>query len=291
VSRSLTDAPRMATHGTASVGAWRASLVQRWQALRGGAPRHAVFVHTEGVVAWPAGRAASGSDAAMPERFDSFEAWCGAHAGEAAQLHLSGRLVHNLLIEPSLGLRGPAATLAYARQQFTHYHGAAAQQWPLAVALAGGGSVVCALHSLELGQLRSSAQRHGVRLLGAAPVWAAGLSSLARREPEFTQPGRRALAVVEGTLVTWLASDGGRIVALQQRRLDTPHLDELAELIDALASGSEPLVATPFVVGWGLQSGDHAERAARVPARLLSLLGEEGGLRHWVLDRVDAPTR
>ena len=219
------------------------------------------------VQAWPDG------GFGRAQTFPSFDAWCAANPGAPARLCVSAHLLHGLVVDPTLALglalADDTALRGYARQQFSHYHGDAAQGWPLATWALGSGSTrstrsnlslgACALHSLDLDALRASAARHGVRLRSVAPVALAGLASLTRQQPSFAHAGRRALALVEGRLLTWLLVDGGRIVGWQQRFLEAPNSAALAQLLAQLLSESSatPLVEPPRVVAWGLDDNDN----------------------------------
>ena len=220
------------------------------------------------VQAWPDG------GFGRAQTFPSFDAWCAANPGAPARLCVSAHLLHGLVVDPTLALglalADDTALRGYARQQFSHYHGDAAQGWPLATWALGSGSTrstrsnlslgACALHSLDLDALRASAARHGVRLRSVAPVALAGLASLTRQQPSFAHAGRRALALVEGRLLTWLLVDSGRIVGWQQRFLEAPNGDALAQLLAQLLSESSatPLAEPPRVVAWGLMNVESA---------------------------------
>lgn len=227
--------------------------------------------------------------APAPKAFENFEAWCAAHEGAQARICVSGHLLHSLVADPALRLRDEAAVRDYASQQFTHYHGTQAQRWPLAVwwrgANAGASAGACALHSLDLPALQAAAARHRVRLRSIAPAWSAGLTSLAMRRPSFAGPGLHALALVEGTLLTWLVAEAGRIVALQQRYLDAPRTDALADLLDRLSAEGSALAEPPLVIGWGLDDTGHASLPR---ADVLGPLGDPLAAGAWMLDSMNA---
>jgi len=251
------------------------TLSRGWKRLRGRSPLHTLYLHPDGVWSWCSG--------AEPATCEGFDAWCEAHAGNDARLLLSGHMVHNIVVDASLGLRQDGPLRSYALQQFVHYHGAAAQSWPLATWSEGGQSVASALHAVDWIALRRAAAAHDVVLVGATPVWSAGLGSLSMWVPEFQSGGRRALALVEGTLVSWLVVESGRLTALLQRRLDAPQVGALADMLVQLVAASQPLTDAPLVVGWGVAD---AENAADLPARVLVLLGTDAVSGAWVRDHM-----
>lgn len=277
MSRSPSDA------ASAPTGAARALPRPRGNALRrviGRQPCRVVYADARGVQSWPHG------PTAPIEAHADIAAWCAANEGTDARLCVSGHLLHNLLADPTLALDSEDAVRRYARQQFVHYHGAPARDWPLAPWVNATGAGACALHSLDLAGLRTTAARHAVRLRSVVPAWSAGLTSLSAARPSFARTGRRALAVVEGPSLTWLVVDTARIVRLQQRFLDAPQVAALAELLDRLLAETDDLVEPPFVIGWGLQGAD----AAALPAaQLLAPLGGRAAAMRWLHDAMDGP--
>jgi hypothetical protein len=273
---------------SSTVSRWpidRARIRRAAQAFwRGRAPRHTLYLHPQGLTAWRAGAVPT-----APEHFADFDAWCRAHPGSQARLLLSGKGLHSLLIDPGLSLGDEETLRTYARQQFAHYHGAPARQWPIAVWSDGkpeGHAGACALHGFDLDALRASAKAHQVHLTGVAPLWSAGLGSLAQRVPAFGGPGRHALALVEGRLVTWLVTESGAVTALRQRHLDAPDTARLAALLNDLSAGTEPLSTPPLLVGWGLDD----DAGSGLPAQALTPLHTgSGALGPWVLDAMGTP--
>lgn len=162
---------------------------------------------------------------ASGQAWPDFAAWCAAHAGARAELLVGAERLHSLLVPADLPLADEAALLGYARLQFTHYFGPAAQQWPLA-AWDGG---ACALTD---GDLQTTAATHRVRITSLRPSWA-----LAPAQDGDT-------AVVDGSMLTWLRRRDGRLVELQQRHID----DELLrELEGALIVQAKDLLRDPGV--------------------------------------------
>ena len=243
-----------------------------------------LYLQPSGVSAWR--HAGPGPAFATRAAFETFGSWAAAHPGADAQVFLSGHLIHSLAIEPALQVRGEAAVRGYARHQFTHYHGATSMQWPMAVWSGSSGVGACAAHAVDVEALVAAAQAHGIGLLGICPAWSAGLTSLSTTMPSFAGAGRHALLLAEGGLVTWLVADGGAVVTLQQRYLDTPCVAALGALCDDLVACGKPLVAPPQVIGWGLD--DEAVAAADAPAAVAKLLGPTAQT-HWMLDIVGSP--
>jgi class 3 adenylate cyclase len=233
----------------------RSRVARAWAAARGRLAHHVVHVRADGARSWRIDASHDGDDGpAAATDHDSFACWCAAHPGVDASLRVSGQLVHSLVVEPSLPLRGVEAVRRYARQQFTHYHGAQAADWPVTVWTDGVHSVACALHGLDLPALREAAGRHDVRLRGMTPVWSAGIVMLARARPAFAGPGRHGLLVVEGAAATWLVAEDGVVTSLRQRYADSAHGQAVAQLLQALVSESLPLAGPPAVLGWGVEA-------------------------------------
>lgn len=118
---------------------------------------------------------------------------------------------HSLRVPDDLPLPDDAALRVYARLQFTHYFGAAAQQWPLAAA----GRVACALSEGQVAALQATALSHRVRLVSLRPSW-----TLAPALDGDT-------AVLDGSMLTWLRQSGGLLRELQQRHVGDELLQEL----------------------------------------------------------------
>lgn len=148
---------------------------------------------------------------AQGETWPDFAAWCAAHAGARVALLAGPDRMHSLLVPDDLPLADDAALLGYARLQFTHYFGPAAQQWPLAAWASGA----CALADGDLTTLQATATAHRVRLMSLRPSWA-----LAPADDGDT-------VLLEGGLLTWLRRRDGRLVDLQQRHADDELLQEL----------------------------------------------------------------
>ena len=154
---------------------------------------------------------ADGAVDAQGKTWPDFAAWCAAHPGARVALLAGPDRVHSLRVPDDLPLADAAALLGYARLQFTHYFGPAAQTWPLAAWARGA----CALADGDLATLQATAAAHRVRITSLRPSWA-----LAPVDDGDT-------ALLEGGLLTWLRRREGRLVELQQRHADDELLQEL----------------------------------------------------------------
>lgn len=274
----------MSPSPTENIGAprtWVHAARRVWRQARGRAPKHVLYLQQEGLLSWRVD--AADTAASVPGGYADFEAWCHANAGVEARVMVSGHLLHSLVVDPALRIDDEPELRRYAQQQFAHYHGAAARQWPLAVWSRGPHAGACAAPALDLAAMTTSAALHDIQLRSIAPVWSAGLASLTARVPAFAQPGACALALVEGKLVTWLVAEAGKIIGLQQRYLETARIESLAELLTQLIGASAPLAQAPAVVGWGLEG---VERPGGLPAHGLATLVGDATRADWVLDRM-----
>jgi hypothetical protein len=191
--------------------------------------------------------AADGLRDAQGKTWPDFAAWCVAHAGARVALLAGPQHMHSLLVPEDLPLADDAALLGYARLQFTHYFGPAAQQWPLATWPRGA----CALTG-NLPGLQAAAAAHRVRIVSLRPSWA-----LAPAEEGDT-------AVIDGDMLTSLHRRDGRLVELQQRHVDDALLQQLqgervVHAADLLASPgglaapdfiAQPSRARPLLWAW-----------------------------------------
>lgn len=278
---SAPDAP-LALHAPS---AWRRSLGRFLRRARGILPLHTLYLQPQGVLAWNTVDArTTDAGATATATFVNFAAWCRVNPNTDIRLFVSGHLLHSLIVDPVMCLRGDDAVRSYARQQFVHYHGAPARLWPLAVWAGARYSGACAAHSVDLDAIRATAGIQGVHVHSIAPVWSAGLASLTRRVPSLSRPGPRALALVERSLVTWMIADAGTITSIQQRYLDAPRTGPLTELLDRLDAETGPFAQPPVVVGWGLEDGP-------IPPALRADMTEPPGDRdaaaQWMLDSMD----
>lgn len=167
---------------------------------------------------------------AQGQAWPDFAAWCAAHAGARVELLLGAERAHSLLVPADLPLADEAALLGYARLQFTHYFGPAAQQWPLA----SWQRCACALADGDLAALQATAAAQRVRIVSLRPSWTLAPA----------QDGDAV--VVDGDMLTWLRRQQGHLADLQQRHVD----DELLREFDgARVARAQDLLAQPGTRG------------------------------------------
>jgi hypothetical protein len=291
----------------------RPPLQQLWRRLsssvRAQPPLHTLYLGSNGVLSWPAAAAPKTKnktkhegDHTSPSQATAcadFKAWCAAHENSAVCIFVSGHLLHSLVVDPALKLADDTAVRAYALQQFSHYHGPAARQWPLAVwshaSKTQHQAGACALHGVDMAALHSTARAHGVRLRSVSPVWSAGLSSATSRWPaqahvqaRGAKPARHAVALIEGHLLTWMLLQSGTVLALEQRYLDAPDWPAASHLVAQLSSDSGPLAAPAALVAWGLPPAAAGQPSAQVPVPMLCANDSHRTIGAWVLDAVGA---
>lgn len=245
---------------------WRPPMALRRLAARWRRP-HALLLHAGGV--WDATRQCSAA---------SLAAWCQAHPGQALRLHVSGQLLHEAVCSPSLALRTVSAVRDHLRQLLTHYHGLAAQAWPLATWRAGGCRGASALHGADLPALRAVAAAHGVHLCAVRPWWAGALQLALQRDPALGRAGRAVLLLVEGLQLTWIDLVNGCCTGVRHQRLDapTPEFLELS-LADAAIAGPG---GAHWLLGWGLAAPLQLPPPPGVT--LLGSLHAAGPLEAWL---------
>lgn len=213
----------------------------------GAAPLHTVFLQDGGL--WHLAPGAAGA-----VQHDSWAAWCARHAGVAVQVLLGGALTHHLLVPPALPLRQAREVEAWARLQWQHYHGPAAQGWAVSAWTVGGRSGACALIGVSRDTLAEAAQAHRVSLRSLRPWWCQAWPAV--RAVQRGDSG--VLWLVEGRSVLRLQVQDGRLNELEQRWLD----DALPEALDTLIDDYDPLPGTPqWAVGYGLSGAAGLQRA------------------------------
>jgi hypothetical protein len=214
-----------------------------------------------------------------------FAAWCEAHAGARVELLAGPEHMHSLLVPEDLPLADEASLLSYARLQFTHYFGPAAQHWPLAAWERGA----CAL-TADLAALQATAAMHRVRITSLRPSWT------------LAAPAEGDTAVIDGDMLTWLRRRDGQLVELQQRHTDDELLQELkdAHLVHAKdllgeargKSGpdfiAQPSRSRPLMWAWAATA---AAACALVAVQAKGQLEEGQRLQEQaaVLDRIARP--
>ena len=224
---------------SSSIGNSTAGRLQRWRRRLNArlAKPQALFLTADGVQ--------------VQGQAQPFPGWCQAHAGEAAELIVSARLLHELVCEPGLPLDDEAALQAYARQLFGHYFGAVAQRWPLAAWRTADQRGATALHGLDWAALQQGADDADVDLRRVRPAWAPLLQRLAVEEPAWLRPGTSsALAWAEGNLLSWVRLRDGQVQALRQLRLAEATQAALGDTLAELRASEQ--VDTVMALGYGL---------------------------------------
>lgn len=186
-------------------------------------------------------------------RWPDFEQWCAAHPGQQLRIWVGGAWVHNVSVPADMPLADAQAVRAYARLQFVHYFGAAAQAWPLALWTQGGQRNAVALQEqagLSLNALTGAARQHGVRILSVRPAWSHALA-LAAADSAWARADSAGLGLLEGHCLSWLSLARGQLVDVQQRYLDPGDATELQALLQRL----QPAAAVKLM-GWGSSGGD-----------------------------------
>ncbi|MFY7867599.1 hypothetical protein [Roseateles sp.] len=230
------------------------SLLARWQgrlAARLARPQP-LFLGPEGVQAYG-------------DKPQAFADWCRSHGGQAADITVSAKLLHELVCEAGLPLGDEAQLQAYARQLFGHYFGAPAKSWPLAtwrVAASEARAEQCgavALHGAAAASLQELADMHQVHLVRVQPAWAPVLRRLAAEQPEWAGASSAGLAWVEGQVLTWLQLQDGALQSLRQLRLAAPTQAALGETLAELCVGPvATALKSVLVCGYGLDAGASA---------------------------------
>jgi hypothetical protein len=230
--------------------------VTRWtrrlRSLFGDHETSVLFARRDGVWSWAAPQARNDA-ASLPTRHDRVDDWMVRHPGQRMRLLLSSELLHQFCLpDDSPSLHDEIALADHARQRLVHYHGSDAQRWPLAVWQAHGQSGACALHGLDLEELKALARRHDVRLAAVGPWWAAALGTAAHRHPRLGQADQAGLLLAEGRRMTGLRIARGRVVEVGMRYLDEATLSSArAAAAEWLADGGTP-DGPVLLTGYGL---------------------------------------
>lgn len=247
-------APALAKQGLLS------RLVQRfhaWQSARA-LPVASLYWGEAGL--WSFNPALADSSDSKGQSWPDFESWCAAHPGQQLRIWVGGAWVHNVSVPADMPLADAQAVKAYARLQFVHYFGAAAQDWPLALWQPGSGPAAGQRHAvalqeqggLSLAALSQTAQRYRVRILSLRPAWSHALAIAATLDQAWARAESSGLALLEGRMLSWLSLSKGQLVEVQQRYLDQADSQELQALMQGLqpATGSSH---APKLMGWGPQ--------------------------------------
>ncbi len=197
---------------------------------------------------------------APAEASPGLEPWLAANPGANARIVLSGALTHQLVVsDPALPIADAEALLAWARHQFVHYHGSAAQRWPLSVWLSAGQRGASAAHGIDLDAVLRRAADSGVRVRAVQPWWAVALQAATLAAPTLALADRAELWIVEGQRVTRVGCGQGRVRQIEQHWLSSASLSALAARLAECEVPSQ----TTWVLGYGLQPGEHAPLVAR----------------------------
>lgn len=221
--------------------------------------------------AWSYGRGE-----ATARRFAPASEWLAAHAGGNVRLVLSGTLTHQIVAtDPALPIEDDAGLLAWARQQFVHYHGPAAERWPLAGWLLGSQRGASAAHGIDLDALLRGAREQQLRLRAVQPWWAVALQVAASNAPTLALAAHAELWLVEGIHLTRVVCASGRVDRIEQHWLERPDGHALAaRLVESQADGA----TTRWVLGYGLAT----EGPDRLPARCLGRLDTDHPAAGWL---------
>jgi hypothetical protein len=185
-------------------------------------------------------------DPAALRRYDSAAAWCKANPGRRAEAWVAGTELHQLVCAAGVPLDGPAALAAYARQLFTHYHGMAAQAWPLATWYGPAGRGASVAQGPHVEQWLSALPDSVLR-----PLWMAALRWALCRAPELAGRAEARLLLVEGALTTRITLRRGRCADVQTARLAEA---KAAALVQALQAERPRSTGFDVILGYGLAS-------------------------------------
>lgn len=242
--------------------------LRRWWPLAGRDPVRTLFLQSGKT--WSYER---GSEQARC--FEPAGDWLSAHADGNVRLVLSGALTCQMVVsDPLLPSESSEALLEWARHQFVHYHGPAAQRWTLSTWADGPRRCASAAHGIDLDALERAASAHGVRVRAAQPWWAVALQSATREAPTLALAERAELWLVEGTQVTRVVCGQGRVLQIDQHWLERADVRALADLMRGCGSACQ----ASWVLGYGLaDSGDEA-----LGVRRLGTLSGERPAARWL---------
>jgi hypothetical protein len=182
------------------------------------------------------------------KRHADFGAWCRAHPRRACALWIGSARLTDLACERGAPLGDGVARLAWARRVLAHYHGEAAEAWPLAAWRRGAALGVSALHGADLEALRASAAAAQVSVVSVRPLWPLLLGRLQTQAPQRRGVGAWRAVLVEGELATVVRMQGGRVAAIHRRRLAVAWPQGLQALLADDAAEAD-LPAAALVLG------------------------------------------
>lgn len=249
----------------------------RWPALAGRDSVRTVFLQPD--AAWSYAR-----DEAAPTRIVPVADWTGVHAGGNVRLVLSGALTYQLVVsDPELPLEDVDALQSWARHQFVHYHGPAAQRWPLAPWLQGTQRGASSVHGIDLDAMLQRAREQRIRLRAVQPWWAVALKAAEDQAPPLSLAERAELWLVEALQVTRVVCEQGRVLQIEQHWLERADAPALGSLLAALAgpeAGGKLAEGRtlPWVVGYGLAP----EGLEALPVRWLGLPTGDSPPARWI---------
>lgn len=209
-------------------------------------------------------------DPAARRLHDSVVDWCRQNPGRRAVVWVAGTELHQLVCAAEVPLAGQAAVAAYARQLFTHYHGTAAQAWPLATWLGPAGRGACALQGPRAAELMSAMPACPLR-----PLWMDALRWAVRQAPDLARKAEARLLLVEGELTTRITLRRGRCADVHTARLAQATAAALAE---ALVAEQARAPAFDVVMGYGLAG----EQPRPDGTRVLGSLDGAGPPAEWL---------
>ncbi|MDM4767021.1 hypothetical protein [Pelomonas sp. SE-A7] len=201
---------------------------------------------------------------------EPWQDWLAGHAGSAIELIVPAALQHQLVCETGLPLNDEPAVAAYARQQFGHYFGAAAQRWAIAPWRSGERSGAVALQGVDAEALQASSHAARVELRAIRPAWSAALPALVAEHEDWMQAERAALAWVEGPLLVWARFEQGQCVELRHLRLREATVEALAQALDMLPLSENRVL----LAGFGVAGDASALRGVQLHGRIDSSRAE-----------------
>jgi hypothetical protein len=231
-------------------------------------PVRTLFVQEK--AAWSYERAAN-----APQRIAPLPELPTALAGFNVRLVLSGTLTHQLVVsDPALPIQDTEAMLAWARHQFVHYHGPAAQRWPLAAWQNRAQRGVSAAHGIDLDALLRAAESQRVHLRAVQPWWAVALQAATLEAPTLALAERAELWLVEGPQVTRLVCGSGRLLQIERHWLEQANVTALGALVADHGGDT----TARWLLGYGIDETGIGE----LPLRRLGSLGADHPLARWV---------